>query len=744
MAQSFTRHPSNQSVTGQSPYQLIGSALRTVSHQLKRPWVAYLTLFILQFKVIWGAWQYRDLTSGDTSYYFIEADRWYTNFLVNITYSPLYTAFYGTLLYFSPDPYVVTILHRLIIVFTVALLVLAVMRALLPPGLAWLTAAWWVILPINFDALYEVHLFVLIPVLTAWRLTAYRPNIWQRSIALALLFGTAILVRNELSVSTALLALIYLGWEIWLAKKNKAALPLLTYVVSYGLPLLLASLFCIFFYTRSYIQYPGLSVWAERKHQVNMCMVYANSYQERHTDWTKDPWNECQDLVERDFGEPMLSLSEMFRRNPAAIWEHLWWNTKLTPNGLQVLLFNATSGTRNPDFAPVKLGVSNVLIFSLAVIIIWILGLVLCYQQRGYWWNFWLKDRVLGWLAMFAVAAVAVLIIPTQRPRPSYLFTLSILMMALTGMSIFVMAHRWRIAKRLPGWAPLSMLVVLLVTPNYYADPTHRPPRFLLNHYRKLAPFQEIITQPDTVYLGKFPVDIVQNYLGHGEPKAVDENLLSQAPGSPAWAAFMNSKGINLFYMDDDLLSKFSIDPFDPSFLISMNSFGWKLIAFEEGADGRWLLFHRPSLLTRPVELAADNLTTTTIIFPSASTASTVWLGDNWYSMETLDDESFHWVNEDAEIIILPDTETPPELIAEIEPGPSLGSTSLTLVIDNEAGTEVGRVLVTGRQEITIPLPPLIPGQPNRFRLRADSQNLPVPNDPRLLNFRVFRLGWKN
>ena len=96
--------------------------------------------------------------------------------------------------------------------------------------------------------------------------------------------------------------------------------------------------------------------------------------------------------------------------------------------------------------------------------------------------------------------------------------------------------------------------------------------------------------------------------------------------------------------MDDDLLSKFSIDPFDPSFLISMNSFGWKLIAFEEGADGRWLLFHRPSLLTRPVELAADNLTTTTIIFPSASTASTVWLGDNWYSMETLDDESFHWV----------------------------------------------------------------------------------------------------
>ena len=33
--------------------------------------------------------------------------------------------------------------------------------------LAWLLAAWWAVLPVNFDTLYEVHLFALLPVLAA-------------------------------------------------------------------------------------------------------------------------------------------------------------------------------------------------------------------------------------------------------------------------------------------------------------------------------------------------------------------------------------------------------------------------------------------------------------------------------------------------------------------------------------------------------------------------------------------------
>jgi hypothetical protein len=80
-----------------------------------------------------------------------------------------------------------------------------------------------------------------------------------------------------LIVATVILALICLGWEIWLAKKKGSALQPLNYLISYGLPLLLAGVLCFFFYTRSFVQYPELPVQVAHKHEINICMVYANS-----------------------------------------------------------------------------------------------------------------------------------------------------------------------------------------------------------------------------------------------------------------------------------------------------------------------------------------------------------------------------------------------------------------------------------------------------------------------------------
>ena len=47
--------------------------------------------------------------------------------------------------------YTILILHRMLIVLALAVLVLALMRRLLPPGIAWMAAAWWVVLPIDFN-----------------------------------------------------------------------------------------------------------------------------------------------------------------------------------------------------------------------------------------------------------------------------------------------------------------------------------------------------------------------------------------------------------------------------------------------------------------------------------------------------------------------------------------------------------------------------------------------------------------
>ena len=129
----------------------------------RMPWPSYVLVALLQLKVIWNIWRFRDLTSGDTSSYFVSAYSWYEGLRDNFAWSPLYTSFYGTVFTVVPDAYAATIIHRTIIAMAATLGVLALMRRLLPPALALSVAIWWAVLPINFDTLYEVHLFALLP-----------------------------------------------------------------------------------------------------------------------------------------------------------------------------------------------------------------------------------------------------------------------------------------------------------------------------------------------------------------------------------------------------------------------------------------------------------------------------------------------------------------------------------------------------------------------------------------------------
>ena len=147
---------------------------------LARPWFSYALVGALQMKVLWNIWRNRDLATGDTTSYFRDAYRWYESLEVNIVWSPLYTAFYGTVYAATKDVYVATIFHRVIIVMMATLGILALMRRLLPSELALIVAVWWALLPINFETLYEVHLFALLPILAAWLVVSRRDTAWWR------------------------------------------------------------------------------------------------------------------------------------------------------------------------------------------------------------------------------------------------------------------------------------------------------------------------------------------------------------------------------------------------------------------------------------------------------------------------------------------------------------------------------------------------------------------------------------
>lgn len=574
--------------------------LKRLRRYAERPWFSYLLILLFQLKVVWGGWKYRDLTHGDTSYYFTSAFGWFRDFSNNIAWSPLYTSFYGTLLHLSTDVYVVTLMHRLITMLVLAILILALMRRLLPNSIALLVGAWWTVLLNNFYVMYEVHLFSMIPVVAAFLLILHKSNPWARGGAVGILLGSSILLRNELVLATAILAISCIWWEIRQARKSggQPAPPLRAYLMGYGVPLLLVGLLSGFFYARSTVQFPALLAYFGGKHTHNICQVYAFSYQQRHPEWTKSPWHDCEDLMTEQFGKPRISLLEAVRTKPAAMLEHFLWNTGLTLNGIQVALFNATSGTVTPDFRRVILRSSIALVLSIIVGGILVVGLCLVCRERQYWWTQWLRERALGWHAMLSVVAVSLVVIPIERPRPEYLYGLTIFLMAATGMSVFVIADRWPALKQQSRLMSAVMIVVLLVFPShyavsYYGVPANVEARPLLQLYRRLTPFRDIIARRDTVLLtGSYSQELC-NYIGHGLCKAFDYKILAKRPTGARLEIFLDKRGITLFYVDENLLQTLQEDPIAQTFLTAPDSVGWKLIAFQDGGGSRWMLFQK-------------------------------------------------------------------------------------------------------------------------------------------------------
>ncbi|MCI0708631.1 MAG: hypothetical protein L0154_00570, partial [Chloroflexi bacterium] len=114
--------------------------------------------------------------------------------------------------------------------------------------------------------------------------------------------------------------------------------------------------------------------------------------------------------------------------------------------------------------------------------------------------------------------------------------------------------------------------------------------------------------------------------------------------------------------------------------------------------------------------------------------------GAGWHSSEYHAGLKFAWVGNDAELIILASNDRQYPLYIDLEPGPSASKDGLELVIYRADGLPVSSFLIRARQKIYLTLP-LEPNTRNIFILHVDNGDLPVANDPRKLNFRVFAMG---
>jgi hypothetical protein len=486
--------------------------LRLQNYLSESSWFAYVTIMLLQVKVMLRIWQYRDLAPGDTSYYYVEVFRWLNEGRIDIVSSPIYTLFLAALHRLMDNPFRVLLVARMSIAIGASLLILALMRRLLPKHIAWIIAAWWALLPINFDTVYQVHLFSALFLLALFVIAASTNSMYGRGIILAGLLLTAVLVRFEYAALFLLWLFALVGYEIYLSRRRERFFSFKRCSAAYGLPMLAVFLLIGIFYGKSAFDYTGIKGNIAAKQHLTLCQVYAYNAKQHGDSWRGNPWTDCQDLMERDFGRPAVTLSQAIFLNPGAILRHSQWNMKLIPSGMQLALFNYYAGGLNPDY--VRAGRSP-LVWAPFLLV---MGLSAFAAIRYFILPGLRKHRSIEnkfvWLLMSSAALLSLGIMAVQRPRPSYMFLFTVFIMALSGLGLQGLLEGLRMDKTVKAWALPAGILLILLAPAYYdadyVNPFGYRGQPLRRIYQRIAPY---IDSPAVIITRAGDYTDLSNYL---------------------------------------------------------------------------------------------------------------------------------------------------------------------------------------------------------------------------------------
>ena len=542
-------------------------------------------------------WWARDLTSGDTSGYFVTAHRWSVDGFYELVWSPLYTVYYGSFLRMTSDAYRATLAHRLVLVFVATLLVLALMRRLLEPRVAWLAAAWWAVQPVNHDVRYEVHLLGVLPVVLACLIQLGPTSTRRRGAALAIMLAGTLFMRNELLVPTLLLAAAMTLYEVraW-RRSDRGARVGWRRLLAAGAPSIGVLLVFVGLLAASPQNLSELSAVLRAKHTHNVGQIYAFGFQQRHPEWRKSPWTEYRELMTLKFGEGAPTMARAFRVNPTAMLEHFAWNVRLIPSGLQVLLFGVTSGEIMPGYEPI---VRTRWAVALGVLlgVLCLCGIGVMAGQWSYWWVGWIRPRIWGWLTLAFASAGCVGVMVMQRPRAEYLFALEITIQAVAALCLQAIVRRAGLEARMARAFPFAVLAFLIAVPAYYPDRAHRPPRPLRQVYRDLAPYRGLLLARDATIVVPRYGDELCNYLVGDDGRKCRAlhyyELRSEVPGAGQLRALLDARTATMLYLDEAM----SADPATRAILAGADATGWELVMRKTTPNGERLLFRRRDAL---------------------------------------------------------------------------------------------------------------------------------------------------
>ena len=212
-----------------------------------------------------------------------------------------------------------------------------------------------------------------------------------------------------------------------------------------------------------------------------------------------------------------------------------------------------------------------------------------------------MNQRVIGWLALGpGHRGRSLLIVPTQRPRPEYLYGLSLPIVAAAAWAADTLIRRWGLADALRLCMPAAILVSFPAYGTYYVPPPGKAPsRPLLETVRRLEPYADRISAPGAVFLAGEHSFSLGGYLVRPRvdprPRVLGNETFSQLGEGEPVEAFLERFAVTLVYLDEGVGLEAPLESRStgPSWTASGTN-GWRTLASRIEAAGAWLRVAAP------------------------------------------------------------------------------------------------------------------------------------------------------
>jgi hypothetical protein len=209
-------------------------------------------------------------------------------------------------------------------------------------------------------------------------------------------------------------------------------------------------------------------------------------------------------------------------------------------------------------------------------------------RDRPYWKE-WLRERRWAVLLLAAVAVNTLFVALTERPRPEYMYGLTVGIMVLVGAAGTALVRRVGWMRFVAPGAVILLLALLATIPPFYSA----GPRPIHDGVQRLQGVRGVLERPTSVLFTETPGGEICDYLAAGRTRhcsAADVTALAAqvATGRPLSSVLASNK-VNVIYADPALAA----NPDFNSVLADPGAAGYRVVASGTGNDGRWTVLVR-------------------------------------------------------------------------------------------------------------------------------------------------------